>query len=247
MIVVDPRIGSGKGATDLVPYLQRLKATVEKAHLDFGDAACEGNGPSGHILIGFERKTLSDMLNCIDDARFAGFQNVGMKQLYQVRVLIVEGVWRADFKTGYLMECIGALRWVPFRFRAQFTRYSKLFRFLLSVQLSGVVVIQTRDIEETAYNIYEMQQYFNKKWDDHTSLLEVQKLAIPAMNARPSLVRRWASDLTDVGVKYSMEAEKLFKSPIALAKADESAWLRIKGVGVKTAQQIVREIQGWKV
>lgn len=246
MILIDPRAGSGQAARggDLLPYIQALKVKAEKAPLSYGDAAFEGNGPKGRIAIAVERKQIADVLNCVDDARFAGHQNIGLKQLYQVSILMVEGVWKPDTTTGYLMECVSTLTWRPFRYRSQYARYSKLFRYLLSVQMSGTPVIITRDIEHTAFNIVEIYQYFQKKWDDHTALLEVQKVAIPDMNERPTLVRRWASDLDGIGVKKSQDAEKLFKSGIQLAQAGEEDWLRIKGLGVATAQNIVKQIWG---
>lgn len=246
MILIDPRAGSGQAERggDLLPYIQALKIKAEKSQLPFGDACFEGNGPKGRIAVGVERKRLSDILNCIDDSRYAAHQKPGLKQLYQINVLIIEGVWKPDSATGYLMECISSLTWRPYRYRSQMTRYSKLFRYLLSVQLSGTPVIITRDIEHTAFNIVEMYHYFQKKWDDHTSLLEVQKIAIPDMNRRASLVRRWASDLDGIGVKMSQDAEKLFQSGYKLAMADETDWMKIKGIAVGTAQSIVRQIQG---
>lgn len=231
---------------DLLPYVQALKVKAEKSQLPYGDACWEGNGPKGRIAIGVERKRLSDILNCIDDARYSAHQKPGMKQLYGVNILIIEGVWKPDSATGYLMECVSSLTWRPYRYRSQMTRYSKLFRYLLSVQLTGTIVIITRDIEHTAFNIVEMYHYFQKKWEDHTSLLEVQKIAIPDMNSRPSLVRRWASDLDGIGVKMSQDAEKLFKTPIALATADEIQWMKIKGISHGIASKVVKSIQGWK-
>src|SRR5690242_3999861 len=232
MILIDPRAGSGQAERggDLLPYIQALKIKAEKSQLPFGDACFEGNGPKGRIAVGVERKRLSDILNCIDDSRYAAHQKPGLKQLYQINVLIIEGVWKPDSATGYLMECISSLTWRPYRYRSQMTRYSKLFRYLLSVQLSGTPVIITRDIEHTAFNIVEMYHYFQKKWDDHTSLLEVQKIVIPDMNRRASLVRRWASDLDGIGVKMSQDAEKLFQSGYKLAMADETDWMKIKGI-----------------
>lgn len=246
MILVDPRVGSGNAERggDLLPYIQALKVKAEKSQLPYGDACFEGSGPHGTMTIGVERKRLSDILSCVDDSRYGGFQKIGMKKLYGCSILIIEGVWKPDSATGYLMECIASLTWRPLRYRSQLTRYSKLFRFLLSVQLSGVPVIITRDIEHTAYNIVECYHYFQKKWDDHTSLLEVQKLAIPEMNGKPSLVRRWACDIEGIGVKMSQDAERLFKTPIKLAQADEMAWMGIKGIGVGSAQDIVRQIWG---
>ena len=114
------------------------------------------------------------------------------------------------------------------------------------MSLSGVHVLYTRDIEQTAFDITEIFHYFSKQWSSHTSLLAMQRLNIPTLNAKPSLVRRWASDLEGIGVKMSADAEKLFRKPIALATADETEWLRLPGVGVKTAQSVWREIHGVK-
>lgn len=240
MILVDSRVGS----KEMLPWLQRMGAKAELSSLEFGDACFEGNGREGRICIGVERKTMGDMLNCIDDARYAAHQRPGMLSMYNKSILIVEGVWKPETATGYLMECVAQLTWRPFRQRSQMTRYSKLFRYLLTIQFSGVGVIMSRDLEQTAYNITEIYAYFQKRWDDHTSLLEVQKLNIPDMRGKPTLVRRWASDLEGIGVKHSMDVEKEFKTAYALATADETQLVRIPGIGVKLAQSIVREIHG---
>ena len=47
-----------------------------------------------------------------------------------------------------------------------------------------------------------------------------------------------------IGVKLSLDAERVFKKAGRLAAADETEWLKVPGVGVKTAQSIVREV--WK-
>jgi ERCC4-type nuclease len=238
VILIDNRVGS----KELLPFVQRVGYTAQLDHLEFGDACFEGNGPRGRMGIGIERKTLSDMLNCIDDSRYAAHQRPGLLAMYDRSILIIEGIWKPDAVSGYLMECIRTLEWRPLRYRMQMTRYAKLFRYLLTVQLAGQIVIQTRDMEHTAYNICECFSYFQKKWDDHTSLLETQKLNMPALAGPPSLVRRWAADLDGVGVKYSMEAERLFRTPFELAQSNEADWLTIPGIGVRTAQSIVRQI-----
>lgn len=240
MILIDNRVGS----RELLPYIQRMPGCykAELTSLEFGDACFEGQGPKGSMMVGVERKTMSDILNCIDDKRYAGHQLPGMISMYQKSILMVEGVWKPDRDTGYLMECIAMLTWRPFRYRAQMTRYSKLFRYLLTIQLAGVCVICTRDLEQTAYNICECFSYFSKPWDQHTSLLEVQKLNMPSLTGKPSLVRRWASDLEGIGVKHSMEAERIFKTPYELASSDESDWIQIPGVGAKLARSVVKQI-----
>jgi len=238
MILLDNRVGS----KELLPYIQRLGTKVELGHLEYGDAAFEGHGPTGTIAVGVERKTLSDLLNCVDDARYSAHQRPGMLAMYQFNILMVEGIWKPDSTTGYLMECIRTLEWRPFRYRTQMVRYSKAFRYLLTLQIAGTPVIITRDLEHTAYNICECFAYLQKRWEDHTSLLETQKLNMPSLNGRPSLVRRWASELDGIGVKHGMEAERLFRTPYELASSDEGDWIKIPGVGAKLARSVIKQI-----
>lgn len=241
-VLVDSRIGSA----ELAPIIRRKGVQAEVTTLPFGDVCFEGNGPNGSIVIGVERKTLSDMLNCIDDARYSAHQMPGMAQSYDKSFLVIEGIWGAGtppFMEGVLITSKGG-SWFPLKYRSQQVMYSKLYRYLISVALSGVIITFSRDIEHTAINICEMFHYFQKKWTNHTALNEIQKLAIPQLSGKPSLVRRWATQLDGIGVKHSMAAEKVFKRAPDLAMAGEEEWLRVPGIGVKTAQSIVREI--WK-
>lgn len=240
VILVDNRTGS----KELLPYIRAAKVQCELAQLEFGDACFEGNGPEGRILVGVERKTLGDMLNCIDDARYAAHQRPGMLSMYNRSILMIEGEWKPDLHSGYMMWLAGHMTWKPFSYRSRYVAYSKLFRYLMSIQMSGVIVMQTRDLEHTAFNICECCYYFGKKWADHTALQEMQKFNLPDLNGRPSLVRRWAAALDGVGVKHSLVADKTFKTPLELAQSDELDWVRIPGIGVKLAKSIVRSIHG---
>lgn len=243
MILVDPRVGS----KDLLPHIQKIGTPCQLQTLEYGDACFEGNGPDmSRVYIGVERKRVGDMLNCIDDARYAAHQRPGMQSMYNKDVLIIEGTWKPDVQSGYMMECVAALTWRPYRYRTQMVRYSKLFRYLLTIQLAGTMVISSRDAEQTAYNITELYAYFQKKWDDHVSLLEQQRLAIPTMNGKPTLVQKWAAAIEGIGPKLCMRAAEKFDSPIQLAKADEQDWMEIEGVGSKLAQKIVKTVNGWE-
>jgi ERCC4-type nuclease len=242
MILIDSRTGS----KELAPYIRRIGVPCELANLEFGDCALEGNGPKGPIAVGIERKTLHDMLHSVDDSRYSAHQRPGMLKMYDKSFLIVEGNWRPHDPDGTLMESHNGGSWGQCRYRSQRVMYSKLRRYLFSVQLSGVPVLYTRDLFHTAYDICECFHYFQKRWESHTSLIEVQKLNIPALDGKPKLVRRWAADLENVGTLLSIEAERQFKTPISLAQSSESDWLRIKGIGVKSARNIVKEIWGIK-
>lgn len=241
MILVDSRIGS----VELLPHIKRLGVPTEKASLPFGDIAFEGQGREGTIAVGVERKTLHDMLNCIDDARYNGHQRLGMAEYYQVNFLLIEGLWKPHDPHGTLMEGFkGGTSWAECRYRSSRVMYAKLRRYLFSVSLSGVHVLYTRDLVQTAFDICECWHYFQKPWRSHTSLLEMQKLNLPTLNGKPSLVRKWAADIDGIGVKHSQDAEQLFRKPVALANSEETDWLRIPGIGVKSAQSIVRQIMG---
>lgn len=228
----------------LVEKIKEYGVHAEIADLEFGDFAFEGRGPLGSVLIGIERKTIHDMLNCIDDARLAGHQLIGMRQMYTLKVVMLEGHWRYH-EGGWLMEGFnGGTSWGFCRYRSQQTLYSKLYRYLISLQLGGNIVTFSRDLNHTAWNVKEWYHYFQKKWDDHTSLQEIQKLNLPTFHTKPTLVRQWAAAIDDIGVKLSDRAERHFGTPIRLAQADESDWLRIPGIGIKVAQQIVKQIWG---
>lgn len=246
MILCDDRTGS----KELLPLLKGIGVPCELTRLEYGDVAFDGNGPKGPITVGIERKTLNDMLNCIEDARYAAHQRPGMLNLYSKSFLILEGLWAPGNGNGMDGVLFQGYRngqsWGPLKTASsRKTLYSKLYRYLLSVSLSGVNITQSGNLFHTAYNVAEMYHYFQKKWNSHTSLIEVQKLAIPSLTGKPSLVRRWASELDNVGVVRSQDAERIFKSGFALAHADEMDWVKVPGVSVATAQKIVKEIRKW--
>lgn len=245
MILIDPRDGATKRdiAGQMQSIILRLGVTSTLTQIPYGDFCFDGQGPTGTVTIGIERKTLHDMLHCIDDSRY-NMQRIGMKHVYAQSVLIVEGYWRPH-ENGLLMELYPNGSWGFCRYRSKPVLYSKLHNYLISVALSGVVTTLSRDIIQTCTNVVEFYHYFQKPWQSHTSLLEKQVLNVPSFNYRPSLLRRWAAELDGIGVKFGGEAERLFRTPVRLARADETEWVQIEGIGAKTAIKIVKEINGW--
>lgn len=243
MILVDSRKDEG---AKLFPEIKRLGVPCEKYQLEFGDVAFEGQTPQGTVLVGFERKTLSDILACIDTGRLSGHQAIGMKAQYGQRFLVVEGNWKPKSDETLLEGYNNGTFWKPCSFRSRPVMYSKLRRFLFSVEMSGIHVMITRDLFHTAYDIVECYHWFQKA--EHRSMMEKHQIIVPSLDTKPPLVRRWAEELTGIGSKSAEAAARYFKKPIKLAQADELEWIRagISGVGVKTAQQIVQEIRGNK-
>lgn len=250
MVLVDSKDGAGADkdiSGTLVSYIRRCGVNAEKDYMDEGDFAFEGNGPEGRILIGVERKTLRDLIHCIHDARYND-QRVRMKETYRVSFLAVEGMWRPH-EDGCTMEGFnGGASWGYFRVRTSYSArivdYSEIYRYLLSVSLTGVIVTLSRDLFHTAYNVCEIWRYFNKPWSDHDSMLQTRTLNIPSLEHRPSLTRLWAADIEGIGVKRSEEAERLFRTPIQLATSEEQDWLQLSGVGEATARNVLKQIHG---
>lgn len=245
MMLIDSRIGSN----ELAPHIRKYGVECELTTLEYGDCAFEGNGPDGPISIGCERKTLNDMLQCIDDSRYAAHQRPGMMMMYAKSFLFLEGTWAYGDGNGYEGLLMQGYRrgqsWGPLKLKGGRTPlYSKLYRYLLSISLSGVIITYSHDLKHTAFNMVELYQFFSKPWNQHRSLMETQKLAIPSLNGKPSLVRRWAAELPGIGVEHSLDAERVFKTGSALALSTEAEWQSIDGIGPKTAKKVVKEING---
>lgn len=244
MILVDDRekLGRDTGPIELHRLIKANGVPCEKSRIEYGDICFEGNGPNGKILIGIERKTLHNMLNCIDDSQYSAHQRPGMNIMYQKSFLLIEGHWR-QHEDGWLMEGFNdGSSWGYCKYKGSRVLYSKLYRYLLSVSMSGVTVIYSRNLTQTAYNACEMYHWFQKSWNNHSSLLSTQTLAVPGLDMQPSLVRKVAAQISNLGTKLSIEAEKRFKTTYRMINSSESDWMSIPKIGAKTAQQIIREI-----
>lgn len=253
MILVDTREDTSgpkadRGTKKMLQAILGLAAPAQEARLPYGDAAFEGNGPRGSVMIGIERKRVHDLLHCIDDSRYSGFQKVGMHQMYQKQYLLLEGYWgpgRPPNLQGILVQAEGHGKgWYACNYRSKDVLYSKLRRYLFSIGNSGVEIIYTMDGFHSACDIVELFRYYQKPWAEHTAMMETHKVALPDIRYEIPLVRKWAADIDGVGVKFSLEAEKLFKTGYHLAMGTELDWMKIKRLGVSTAQKIVREVHG---
>lgn len=260
MILVDRAVGS----FELQSLIQRQGIQCDKTGLDAADACFEGYGPEGMVMIGVERKKIQDTLDCIETGRLGGFQLPKMRQMYRFRFVIIEGVWKPHTKHGFLLEehakPAGGSWWSERRPGGKIESYSKLRRYLFSVTMAGAHVLYTRDIMHTAYDICELYHWFQKPWHTHTSMQQLhtgywwdrrsgqseELMMIPTISGRPSVVRRWAASLEGIGVKLSADVERVFKTPRALANADESDWVNVPGIGMGKAGDIVRQILGRK-
>jgi len=247
VIYVDYREGGPKKrqvAEELCGLIRRFGLKADIDNLPYGDFAFEGVGTRGPIAIGVERKKLHDMLNCIDDSRLVSSQRLGMTKLYTESWLLLEGVWRPHDPKGILMEGNDKGSYWECRPAGRAVLYSKLRRYLFSIARSHAFegTLYTRDIVQTAYDVCELYHYYQKR--SHSSHLELHKPNIPVIGRRPKLVEKWADALDGIGPKLRAEAVRRFKKPLALANSETLEWMCIPGIGGKTAEDIMRQIEG---
>lgn len=211
-------------------------------------------------LIGVERKKVLEALDCIDTGRLGGFQLPKMRNMYGFRFVVIEGVWRPNYLLGTIEREVsksnGDVFWTSDLPGGKRVAYHKLRRYLFSLTMAGAHVLLTRDVGHTAYDICELYHWFQKAWNKHTSMNTLytghswdtqvkqseELVMIPTIDHRPSLTRLWAAGIEGIGVKMSADAERVFKTPRELANADESDWMNVPGIGLKTASGIVKQI-----
>lgn len=247
MILADAAVGSH----ELIGRINKRGVKCEKENLPFGDFMFEGNTDIGTSMIGIERKKVPDMMDCIDSARYAGHQQIGMSKWFRFRFLIIEGIWKANHEDLTLMLMSGK-EYRPFLHGRYRVRYSKLFRYLMSAQLTGgAYVIYSPSDTQTVINICEIYHFFQKKWADHTAM---QAIYVPpiASFTTPTLLLEFLSRLDGLGTKLAPIAAKHFSRAggtqsemiIRVCKADEVDWLRVEGLGPKVAAKLVKQLHG---
>lgn len=243
MILVDERTGSKELLQDLRAYGVDAEIGGKLA----ADFEFVGNGPNGSQLIGFERKTVTDLLDSMREKRLAGSQAKAMIDTYERRFIIIEGLWRRGDGTG-LVEILSNREWKPAR--GQF-RFSEVNRFLSSMrEFGGFHIWRTSSQRETASFIAEEWHWWNKPWADHTTHKTLYNPdPTRKSNGRPSLWRQespllelWIGKLPGIDSRAE-EVATYFESAQDMADAPLCRWERIKGIGPKTAAKIIAEIR----
>lgn len=247
MILVDERVGS----REFLPDLRRLGVQSDLAGKLDADFQWEGNGSTGSVLCGVERKSIQDLLNSMRGGRLAGHQIGHMLESLDVCYLLVEGLWRRGRETGLVETKNG--EWKPARGQV---RYSELTRFLASLEeLGGIRLWRTTDTEESAAWLVETYSWWQKPYTEHRTNRTIYCPEPPPKNKRgrrpslfktdPTLLERWLSCLPRIDGRTE-ELAKYFSSAYDLATSDVDRWLTIEGmkIGKKTAEDIVAKIRG---
>ncbi len=247
MILVDSRTGS-KELLNLIRYLGVDADLIDNLDADF--QFC-GNGPDGELLIGVERKAISDLIDSITKGRLAGEQVGHMQATYDRNYLIVEGYFRRQQNTGLIETRAGA----GWRVASGKITYSQMNRFLCSIQEQADFRLwRTVDDRDTAAYIVDQYEWWSKPWLSHRThqTIYTPELRNPRaghkatlFKRKPNLVERWLSNLTGVN-ELAWDLAKHFGTGAHIVDYSVKDWQKLDGIGKVKAQKIVDEIHRGK-
>lgn len=242
MMLVDDRTGSG----DLVPHLKRLGVRAELCRLEFGDVAFVGNGPSGSVVhTGVEVKTVTDVLNCINDGRFAAHQLPGLLQTYDQVWLLVEGRWRPS-QEG-LLELYRKGFWGrSFQNRTTPFMYKTLDSWLMTMEIKAGIRYRKVDDRAEAVRFLACLYHWwtSKEYDQHRAHLALRNNVPAAQFRKPSLIRNIAAQLPGVGWDRSKACEQHFDSVRQMICAGPQDWAKVPGIGKTIAKRLYDALSG---
>lgn len=221
--------------------------------LPVGDCAFFGVGDNDSPLrVCVERKKIGDIVQCINDGRYLHQAQLAKEAEFDVLCLIVEGATRANPDDGLLEIPVWGINprtmkraeiWQPVK---PTMTYSRFDQYLTELDyLVGIIVKRSRDVHETVSIIKALWDNFQTPPSEHQSLHSIFKRPIGVVSlVMPSLVRRVASELDGIGWTRSKAVSEKFRSVRELANADVSEWREVDGIGKKTAERVVEQLEG---
>lgn len=247
-IWLDPRIGSG----ELLPYFKPYDVQVDIQPLTFGDMMWWGNGHDGPVLVGVERKVITDLVSSMRSNRLSGFQLPGLMDTYAWVYLVVEGVWQAG-DSGEVVVLAGR-NWVPLRVGSRSVMYTEIDHYLATLEhRCGITVKYTNSPKQTAaWLVSRYKWWTDKDWNKHDSFeaIYTPELDTRLAGRRGSFTRRvagpvevHAAQLPGVS-KKAYAFGKAFGTVHEMVNADEKAYVGIEGVGKVLAGRIYRYWRG---
>lgn len=235
-ILVDDRAGS----RDLLPHLPAKYRKLTR--MDYGDVAFTGNGPRGTLDIGYELKSIPDLVACIHDGRYAGHQLPGMQREFDLSYLLILDRVKCDH-IGTLLYHKGFGKWrQPFSGQRYALTLTSLRKWLLTVEVQGGVrVIFCDGLTDAAHMIMSHYKWWDHLWDEHKSLKTFDDSRTFSAFSEPSTLRKMAAQFKTISWTRSRAVEAHFDSIRDMANADETEWQEIEGIGPKIARAAVAE------
>lgn len=248
-LLVDRRAGS----CDLIKPLIAMGLPVDEVELSFGDIAWEGRGEKGMpLLIGLEFKKLDELVQALRTERLQGYQMRGMRGVYAHSYLFIEGELLYD-KKGRLLKRQKYTK--ELRPLAGNMTVNELYKRIQVLHLcGGLNPWWTTNRSDTLQSIAALYRtWTDADLDRHKSHLAIYE-APPLVPI--SDFRRSVKTLHGVGMHASAAAERTFGGSLRRAiTATAAEWAAIevcsddgkhRRIGLKVAEQIVKQIKGEK-
>lgn len=248
MILLDPRVGSG----ELLPYFKAYDVAVsDEEQLDCGDAWWWGCGHDGMVMVGAERKIITDLISSMRTNRLSGFQLSKLLSTYAFTYLIVEGIWQCG-ADGSIEVPTGGGKWTPLRVGSRSVLYREVDHYLATLEhRCGVTVKYTSNKAQTVAYLISRYKWWEKEWYKHDSF---EAIYAPyeerAQTRRGSFTIRTAGPVEVVAAQFpgvskkAWEFGKKFRNVHDLINAEEKRLGEIDGIGKKGALKIYNWIRG---
>ena len=240
----------------LVAQVQRFGLPLSVCRLDYGDAAIQS---VDGLLIGYERKRLTDLISSMQDRRLSGRQLAGMRRTYDRIELVIEGLWRPNENDS--IEVATARGWQPLFHRGSGISYRQVDSYLYSqCEIGGVAIWRTGSTAETAHLYVSRYHWWQKPYELHKSHDVIfsndpsaqRRGAVTVFNGEPSPVVLMAAQIPGIDAK-AWDVGRYFDSPTEMICADESDWRQVpwtdragnvKHFGKESAKGIVKWLRG---
>lgn len=211
------------------------------------DVAWTGRGPEGVLVsVGLEYKTVWDLVESICTDRLGCSQVPLMVENYEVRYLLVEGVYRRSGDGDVEVEQYPG-RFVKLRRgKAGYVKYSYVTKFMKSLyHQAGFWELRTLSKEGTIHEIYQCWEWWQRPWDEHDSLHGIYSpvLSGPVRFRKPNFVAQCAYPYPGIGSLLANRVGAHFKTVQEMANAPASEWAKITGIGKQLAARLPQLLQ----
>lgn len=227
MILCDAAVGS----RELLTGIRSLGCDAEVVNGLSTDFQWTGEGQKSAVLVGVERKTISDLLESIRTHRLGGGQVGRALDCYDYYYLIVEGPWRRG--EGGMLE----IGWPWHEPKGQF-RYAEVGHFLDRMRVfGGVLVWRTFDQDETVATLVDLYEEWQQSWEER---LGKRVIYAPAptpprdgkfFQSKATPVQSWLYQLPGMGDKKTFDLAPRFAAPRAIVDMQSHEWENLPGIG----------------
>jgi ERCC4-type nuclease len=219
---------------DLVRLFGDLAMAVP---IPYGDFIFHGKVNGEVVRVCGERKKFSDLVACINDGRHVQQVQSAHEADFQYYFLVLEAIWR-ETKDGEDTEFMQGNRWI----RAGMS-YQRVDAYLNELTyLMGVTVKYSKSSRETVRIVRGMHDFFEDT-EAHSSLKKFYSAPMsPVLLTRPSLVRRVAKELPDIGWERSFTIEQRWSTVREMVNAPADEWIELEGIGKGIASKIDQEL-----